>query len=119
MGRTSNASYALYEHAMYNYDATTIDSKGVNSFEVIYRIVQNFDGVKLWRIDRFRVLVGENVGEFAIANIATLVNLEFGEVKYWRMVFGSPNPPIFSSAKKLRYTVVHFIFKMPIAKLVE
>ena len=41
----------------------------------------------------------ENVGEFTIANIATLVNLEFGGVKYWRMVFGSPNPPIFSSAK--------------------
>ena len=40
-----------------------------------YRIAQNFGGVKLWRIDRFRVLVGENVGEFTIANIATLVNL--------------------------------------------
>ena len=49
--------------------------------------------------------MGENVGEFTIANIATLVNLEFGGVKYWRMVFGSPNPPIFSSAKKLCYTV--------------
>ena len=65
----------------------------------IYRIAQLFGGVKLWRIDRFRVLVGENVGEFTIANIATLVNLEFGGVKYWRMVFDSPNPPIFSSAK--------------------
>ena len=64
-----------------------------------YRIAQLFGGVKLWRIDRFRVLVGENVGEFTIANIATLVNLEFAGVKYWRMVFGSPNPPIFSSAK--------------------
>ena len=51
--------------------------------------------------------MGENVGEFTIANIATLVNLEFGGVKYWRMVFGSPNPPIFSSAKKLPYTVIH------------
>ena len=47
----------------------------------IYRIAQNFGGVKLWRIDRFRVLVGENVGKFTIANIATLVNLEFGGVK--------------------------------------
>ena len=62
----------------------------INS-QVKYRIVQNFGRVKLWRIDRFRVLVGENVGEFTIANIATLVNLEFGGVKYWRMVFGSPN----------------------------
>ena len=61
-----------------------------------YRIAQNFGEVKLWRIDRFRVLVGENVGEFTIANIATLVNQEFGGVKYWRMVFGSPNPPIFN-----------------------
>ena len=56
-----------------------------------YHIAQKFGGVKLWRIDRFRVLVGENVGEFTIANIATLMNLEFGRVKYWRMVFGSPN----------------------------
>ena len=64
-----------------------------------YRIAQLFGGVKLWQIDRFRVLVRENVGEFTIANIATLVNLEFGGVKYWRMVFGLPNPPIFSSAK--------------------
>ena len=72
---------------------------------IVYRIAQNFGGVILWRIDRFRVLVGENVGEFTIANIATLVNLEFGGVKYWRMVFGLPNPPIVSSAKKLRYTV--------------
>ena len=58
---------------------------------LLYHIAQNFGGVKLWQIDRFRVLVGENVGEFTIANIATLVNLEFGRVKYWRMVFGSPN----------------------------
>ena len=52
--------------------------------------------------------MGENGGEFTIANIATLVNLEFGGVKYWRKVFGSPNPPIFSSAKKLRYTVASY-----------
>ena len=70
-----------------------------SSHKLNYRIAQLFGGVKLWRIDRFRVLVGENVGEFTIANIATLVNLEFGGVKYWRMVFGSLNPPIFSSAK--------------------
>ena len=57
----------------------------------MYYIAQNFGRVKLWRIDRFRVLAGENVGEFTIANIATLVNLEFGGVKYWRMVFGLPN----------------------------
>ena len=62
----------------------------INS-QVMYRIAQNFGGVRLWQIDCFRVLVGENVGEFTIANIATLVNLEFGVVKYWRMVFGSPN----------------------------
>ena len=34
-------------------------------------IAQNFGGVKLWRIDCFRVLAGGNIGEFAIANIAT------------------------------------------------
>ena len=56
-----------------------------------YRIAQNFGGVKLWRINHFRVLAGENVDEFTIANIATLVNLEFAGIKYWRMVFGSPN----------------------------
>ena len=77
--------------------------KCCSTFEVSlkskYRIAQLFGGVKLWRIDHFRVLVGENVGKFTIANIATLVNLEFGGVKYWRMVFGTPNPLIFSSAK--------------------
>ena len=46
-----------------------------------------------------------NVGEFTIANIATLVNLEFDGVKYWRMVFGSPNSPKFSPTKILHYTV--------------
>ena len=56
-----------------------------------YRIVQNFGRVKLWRMNCFRVLAGENVGEFTIANIATLVNLEFSGVKYWRMVLGLPN----------------------------
>ena len=39
-------------------------------------------GVKLWRINRFRVFGEGNVGEFTIANIATLVNPEFGGVKY-------------------------------------
>ena len=57
----------------------------------IYCIAQNIGRVKLWRIDCFRVLVGGNADEFTIANIATLVNLEFGVVKYWQMVFGSPN----------------------------
>ena len=33
----------------------------------IYHIAQNFGGVKLWRIDCFRVLVRENVGKFTIA----------------------------------------------------
>ena len=31
-----------------------------------YRIVQNFGEVKLWRIDHFRVLARENVGEFTM-----------------------------------------------------
>ena len=34
---------------------------------------------KLWRIDRFRVLARENVSK---VTLATLVNLEFGWVKY-------------------------------------
>ena len=62
-----------------------------------------FWGAKLWRVDRFRVLAGGNVGEFTIANIATLVNLEFGGVKYWQMVFSLPNLPKFSPAKILVY----------------
>ena len=32
--------------------------------------MQNFGGVKLWRIDRFRVLARENVGGFTIAYIS-------------------------------------------------
>ena len=67
-----------------------------------YCITKNFGRIKTWRIDRSIVLVRENVGEFTIA---TLVNLEFGWVKYWRMVLCSPNPPKFSPAKMLHYTV--------------
>ena len=42
----------------------------------------------------------ENVGEYLQQlTLATLVNLEFGWVKYWRMVFAPPNSPKFSPAK--------------------
>ena len=44
-----------------------------------YCIAQNFGGIKLWQINCVRVFSEENVGEFTIA---TLVNLEFGWVKY-------------------------------------
>ena len=45
----------------------------------------------------------ENVDKFTIA---TLVNLEFGWVKYWQMTFVSPK---FSSTKILCYTIVSYI----------
>ena len=70
-----------------------------------YRIAYNFGGVKLWRIDRFEVLVRENVGEFTTTYIINVVNLEFGWVKYWRMASHSPNLPKFSRAKIFSYTV--------------
>ena len=38
--------------------------------------------------------------------VVTIVNLEFGWVKYWQMTIVSPNSPKFSLAKVLRYTVV-------------
>ena len=37
--------------------------------------------------------------------LVTIVNLEFGWVKYWQMTLGSPNSPNFFPAKDLRYTV--------------
>ena len=46
----------------------------------------------------------EDVGEFTIA---TLVNLEFGRVKYWRMTFILPNSLKSSPPKLLHYTVYH------------
>ena len=49
----------------------------------------------------------ENVGEFTATYIlATLVNLEFGWVKYWRMTFLLPNSPKFFPARILHYTVL-------------
>ena len=32
--------------------------------------MQDFGGVKLWQVDRFRVLARENVDKFTIANIS-------------------------------------------------
>ena len=45
--------------------------------KIQYCIAQNFGGVKLWRIDPFRVLAGGNVGKLTITNIATLVKLDW------------------------------------------
>ena len=70
-----------------------------------YRIAQNSGGVKLGRIDRFRVLARKTLANLQLYILATLVNLEFGWVKYWRMTFLSPNSPKFSPARILRYTV--------------
>ena len=39
----------------------------------------------------------------------SLANLEFGWVKYWRMMYSSPNSPKFSPARILRYMVFYFI----------
>ena len=73
-----------------------------------YHIAQNCGGGKLWRIDCFRVFGEENVGEFTVAiiTVATFSNLEFGWVKYWRMMCISPNLPKFSPATILHYTVI-------------
>ena len=38
---------------------------------MLYRIAQNFGGVELWRIDRFRVFGEENVGKFTAASISS------------------------------------------------
>ena len=56
-----------------------------------------------------------NVGEFTISNIATLVNLEFGGVKYWRMVFSLPNSPKFPPPKfcAIRYMHMFSLKYMP------
>ena len=70
--------------------------KGVHS---LYRIVQNFGGVKLWRIDRFRVLARKMLANLQQLMLAALVNLEFGWVKYWRMTFVLPNSPKFAPPK--------------------
>ena len=44
-------------------------NKAFNSYIIfLYRIAQNCGGGKLWRIDRFKALGEENVGEFTVAN---------------------------------------------------
>ena len=52
-------------------------------------IAQNCSGVKLWQINRFRILVRNifNVGNFIRLTLAIYMNLEFGLVKYWQMTF--------------------------------
>ena len=49
----------------------------------------------------------EIVGDFTIA---TLVNLEFGWVKYWQLTFISPNWPKFPMPDFLFYTVIVKVF---------
>ena len=61
----------------------------------------------------------ENVCEFTIANVSYfIVNLEFGTVKYWQMMFISPNLPKFSPTKILCYTVAMWlVIKVTLALL--
>ena len=37
----------------------------------------------------------QDVGDFTIANISYISNVEFGWVKYWRMAFGSSVAKVF------------------------
>ena len=53
-----------------------------------------FDGVKLWRIDCFRVLARENVGKFTIANISY-----FSESGIWLGKILANGIPFTKSAK--------------------
>ena len=54
----------------------------------------------------FQIFGEENVGKLLIILLAILANLEFGWVKYWRMMYSSPNLPKFSPARILCYTAV-------------
>ena len=57
------------------YIATIIVTIMLTIKSISFPIVQNYGGVKLWRIDCF----GEkNVSKFIIANISYFSNLEFG-----------------------------------------
>ena len=49
----------------------------------------NCSAVKLWQINRFRVLVWNilNVDKFIRLTLAIYMNLEFGWVKYWQITF--------------------------------
>ena len=74
---------------------------------IIYRIAQNFGGVKLWRIDCFRALARQNIGEFTIAHISY-----FGESEFWLGKILANGVPFAKSAKvfpqqNLRYMVYY------------
>ena len=60
----------------------------------------------------FQTFGEENVGELLIILLATLANLEFSWVKYWRMMYSSPNSPKFSPARILRYTVSKILIRI-------
>ena len=53
----------------------------------------------------------ENIGKFTKAKLVTLVIW----VKYWQMMFISPNSPKFSLAKILCYTVFALVHSVAIA----
>ena len=69
-------------------------------------MVQSFGRGKTLANRSFQSFGEENFGEFTIANISSLVNLEFGRVKYWRMMFVLPNLLKVFPATILGYTVV-------------
>ena len=70
------------------------------TFVFLYRIMQNFDGVKFWWINRFRVLAGKNVGKFTVAYIryCSESGIWLGKILV-NGVSHSPNPPKFSPTK--------------------
>ena len=72
-----------------------------------YHIAQNIGGIKLWRIGHFRVLARKTLVSLQQLPLVTMVNLEFGWVKYWQMTIVLPNSPKFSPSKVFHYTVQH------------
>ena len=93
----------------------------IHTYIRMYCIVQNSGGVKLWLIDHFRFWARKMLANLQMLTLATLVILEFGWVKYWQMIFVSPNSPKFSPARILYYMVynsqliktVSYVIKFP------
>ena len=62
----------------------------------LYYITQNFGGVNFGKLI---ILARRMLANLQWPTLATLVNLEFGRMKYWQMAFVLPNLLSFSPPK--------------------
>ena len=94
------------------FDVTLVRGQQHNMkalLKALYRIAQNFGGIKFWRSWSCKNIGGENFGGWQSQSPFTIraheISQRFWQIKLWQIGNEPPNPPKFSPAKVLCYTV--------------